>query len=165
MIVISKPVPNDPVPCMKEPVTEKVRFCCCINQGTISFGAQVDDTVLSKGEQARINMSVINDTRAAIKSVKASLMENVTWSAHGRRNKVSRVLANVDFGRFGGMDSKSKSQLNLKKSGGNYVQQNYDTIFQEIRSGSQNCVVRNPEVSELENFLGLPLPVSLCLIR
>ncbi len=105
------PMPINPVAYNIQPFSEKVKFCCCFDRGSIMFGASVDDTRVARGEQVNISFACLNESTAEIEYVSARISEKIWWSAHGHSSRSTNILVSRTFQRTERMDKLSKSEL------------------------------------------------------
>ena len=75
------------------PDKQNVNFCCCINRGTISLGAEIDKDTFNRNESVRVGFSVRNESSVNIDTVKVSFSEVVSWKAQGKSATCSFTLA------------------------------------------------------------------------
>ena len=147
--VLSAPRQNlEPVSCLKEPKTEKVNFCGCFNKGVMSFGMNVVDSQVGKGEQISFQASCVNDTTVEITEVLALLTESIEWEAGGRENRAERILRQEDItSKCGDMASLSSNEEKDEFD----KEACYKEILQNITDGNNIVTLNIPSVSNCCN--------------
>ena len=83
--VLGRPVtPSHLYPIMTED-TQRVKRCCCFNQGNITLGAKSHKNAYSDAEEAYILVEVDNQCSQKIRDIQVSLMSKVEFSAGWHR--------------------------------------------------------------------------------
>jgi hypothetical protein len=169
--VVGAMMPITPVPHNIQPHTKSVKFCCCFDRGTITFGASVDDTRVARGEQINVSFACKNDSTAEIEYVCSELKEHIWWSARGKTSRSIRCLYQQNFERTERMDKLSKSQMgdlkNLNSDDPNQaremMQTNMRDIFNAIQSHDNTVSLTVPN-SAHHSYTGQCCGVSHILI-
>jgi len=109
--VVSSPRRNlEKVPALKEPKSEKVNFCCCINKGMMMVGLNVVDTQVEKGQEISFQTGCVNESTVEIVDILAKVKEKVKWSAdHYEAEKGSTLIEESVLHRCGDFASLAKS--------------------------------------------------------
>ena len=81
-------LPNERVPVTK---------CCCRKQGHVALAASFDKTVVRPNETIGVAFTANNQSTVRVDTVRVILEEYIEWRAHGRSEKVHRVLQKVDL--------------------------------------------------------------------
>ena len=140
--VIGFPMPSPPLPFNVAPTTENLKFCCCFDRGTLTFGAAVDDTRIARGEDVKIAFSSKNQSTAEIEHVSAVITESIWWRARGRNQYFQRILSSKGFQKEGNMTKMSKDELKNLKTENNdnsmKARAMMDTTMVEIYDAIQN---------------------------
>ena len=92
VLVSAEPVPMKKYPAFVPPSTTRVKFCCCVNKGTMSLGSTVDDTVLARGQNISVGVAAKNDSTVDVKAVRVTVTEIVSWTAAGHWNQSHRCI-------------------------------------------------------------------------
>mmetsp|Transcript_31659 Transcript_31659/g.76629 ORF Transcript_31659/g.76629 Transcript_31659/m.76629 type:complete len:579 (-) Transcript_31659:203-1939(-) len=163
--VESTPLPMQPVPNSVPPVTQRVNFLCCFNVGKITMGARVANTRIGQGETAVIDFACQNQSRRHIEKAEVTVKEDVTWSAGGRSNHFSRVIANEAFSPTDGWQeldkAEMKKQIVLSKDlTRDACQQNQllEMIHAAINDGKNRALLGIP-LTGLQSYQGLLIQV------
>jgi hypothetical protein len=121
-----------------EPSSVKVKLCCCLNRGTMTVGAHMEDTVLEKGETAKLSLSCRNNSTVRVQKVEANLTQIIQWHAGGHSASESRILQAMDFGTQG-LDRKAKLLQRGESVRGDQIQ-----ILEELQRGANSHTVTMP---------------------
>jgi hypothetical protein len=81
------------LPTERVPVTK----CCCRKKGHVALAASFDKTVVRPNETIGVAFTANNQSTVRVDTVRVILEEYVEWRAHGRTEKVHRVLQKVDL--------------------------------------------------------------------
>jgi hypothetical protein len=149
VVVAAAPLRREPVPFAAPPVTERVRFCCCVSGGTVTFGAAVSDARLDRGEACTVSVSCRNDSAWPVEGIEAALTETVQWQAQHRTETTEKTLATVEFPRFEGLDARGRNRAMAVES----EQREREVIFREVSEGVHSGRVVMP-VAAHNSFTG-----------
>jgi len=138
--ILAAPLQAEANPYNGPPVLENVNILCCINRGHIMFGARVADTLLDKGESAQVAMSCRNRSSIKVTKVTAQLVEVLQWSVLMHSQYKRRVLAELDFGHFPGMERMAASVGHVSTEG------DIDDIYRDLEKGTYSGTIQMPEV-------------------
>lgn len=67
----------------------------------------MEDTVLEKGQTAKLSLSCRNNSTVSVKKVEAKLIQITSWYAGGHTNEKQRILQEMSF-ESQGLDRKVK---------------------------------------------------------
>ena len=95
VMVQAKPVLAQKIPAFLKPSTTRVKFCCCVNKGSMTLGATIDDTVVGRGQAISAVVAASNDSTTDVKSIRVRVHENVTWTAAGHWNNSFRYVGDT----------------------------------------------------------------------
>lgn len=70
---------------------------CCFDSGRVALGFDVDKTVVAPDDVVKIGFSGSNDSKVEIPTLRARLMETISWSAHGRTQEEKHVLTEAQI--------------------------------------------------------------------
>lgn len=158
--VIAVPPDSEPVPNLVSPSTERIKSCCCVDRGSITFGASIDDTRVGNGEEVTIDIGYKNESATDITSVKAEIYESVTWHGYHHHNSTSKVISKKEFNKTDLMAKKEKHEMNLIRSeekNGIRSKHGNDDLFREIyqmlHDGKNSATLSLP-VTILHDYAG-----------
>ena len=154
--VLSKPMDElPPSPHVASPVNERVNFCCCFNEGSISLGGKVEDTRLSPGSQCFVSLSCRNYSTSDINRIEARLRQEIKWRASGRSKTCKKNVVTVEFPSvLGNIQRRSRAS-----SYAMLIQDEIHDMFREINDGSHpGTLIIPPNV--LDTYTGHLITVS-----
>ncbi|KAL7541898.1 hypothetical protein ACHAWF_007050, partial [Thalassiosira exigua] len=165
--VRSAPLPMQPVPNLVPPLTEEVKFCCCFSVGKIVMGARVVNTRIGQGETAIIDFACKNQSLRQIERAEVTVKEEVRWSAQGRYNYSSRVIANQTFRPTERWDKMDKGAMKEQKERSRNITETLreeerkllQTIHDAIHDGRHRALL-NISPSSLQTYQGLLIQVT-----
>lgn len=148
--VLSAPLPAQPLPHLVEPLTAKVKACCCFNTGSITVGARVENTNIGMGEPVGIDFACKNNTTQGIDTAEAHITEEVRWSAGGRTNYAKRRIASGNFRPTGRWEKQAKEEArHTKRSARNQTDSHrnrreamYRELYRAISDGENRSTLR-----------------------
>ena len=144
LVVSAMRLPPQPVPVFVEPDTQKVKFCCCINRGSMTLGTTLDDAAIGRGETMGVGVACKNDSTSPIQGIRITVVEQVVWHAGGRHNSRSRTIAScvLDPSLCAGAEAlDEEAQRQLKAQGVSTHAGNYQALYQQLSSGSLRASV------------------------
>jgi hypothetical protein len=166
IFVKAQPLEKVVQPFEGEPSSVKVNFCCCFNRGSLIVGAHMEDTVLEKGQTAKLSLSCRNNSTVSVKNVEAKLIQITRWHAGGRSNEKQRILQAMSFGTQG-LDRKVKM---LER--GESVREDQLQMLEELRRGANSHMVTmapgafntyQGQVMSIKHELRINVVTSFCI--
>jgi hypothetical protein len=134
-VVKAQPLEKMAQPFEGEPISVNAKFCCWFNRGAITVGAYMKDTVLKKGETAKLALSCRKYRTVGVDKVEAKLVQLTRWTAGAHSNSQTRILQNMDFDTQGmNREVKSPERCDI---GPEYQFQ----MLEELREGSNAHMV------------------------
>uniref|UniRef100_A0A7S1ZE28 Arrestin C-terminal-like domain-containing protein n=1 Tax=Trieres chinensis TaxID=1514140 RepID=A0A7S1ZE28_TRICV len=148
LIVVSSPMPPDPVPFTVEPVTSQVKNVMGISKGSISFGVHVKDTRVGRGEDLEFKIACRNDTTVGIEQIQVKVKEVCECKTKISNDSAETTLVAIPNVKVqGGLDKKKKKDVEeSKKAGTNRQQDNFLDLFSEITSNENIASLKIPEI-------------------
>jgi hypothetical protein len=131
--VKAKPLEKVVQPFEGQPNTVNVKFCCCLNRGSMTVGAHMEDTVLEKGQTAKLSLSCRNNSTVRVHKLEAKLVQVTRWQARNHSQMQTRILQVMDFGTQG-----LERNLKILQSGSESDQ---IQMLEELRRGSNSHIV------------------------
>lgn len=168
--VISEPLPMQPVPNLVPPIVKDINYFCCIHVGTITMGARVANTRIGRGETAIIDFACKNQSLRGIKQAEVTVKEEARWTAGGKHNYNSRVIAHQTFRETERWEKMSKEEMKELKARSRSQTDSYrdhchgmlEVIHAAIHDGEHRALV-NIAPSSLQSYNGALIQVSHCL--
>jgi hypothetical protein len=166
IVVKAQPLENLVQPFEGEPSSVKVKFCCCFNRGTMTVGAHMEDTVLEKGQTAKLSLSCRNNSTESVEKVEAKLVQITRWYAGGHTDEQKRILQEMSFDTQG-LDRKIKMLERGQSEREDQVQ-----ILEELRRGANSHMVTMPpgalntyegQVMSIKHELRIKVITSFCI--
>ncbi len=142
-ILAKPPSSTQPIPYSVQPTKTKVNFFGCVPRGHITFGAHVDDTRFSEGQDVEVKFGCKNESKATIDFAEASINESINWYSGNHRSGNYSTLSRQCFALDEDMGKRSKDEMKhikeMKKGiggAGNMAKSRgpSDTIYREIMS-------------------------------
>lgn len=149
-VVQSKPSPAELVPYQMEPITQLVKTFGLVSQGTVSFGVNLEDTHVSKGDDLDIYLAARNDSTVNLEIIILTLLEVVEFSTDNREGKgrtkiVTKVLEEVKVtDSFIGMQRREQVYRNTITGIDQLHRDNQHHIFLELQAKTQKANLRVP---------------------
>jgi hypothetical protein len=127
---------QEPVPFEGQPVVQDIYFLCCLNRGSVTLGARLENTVLSKsGDPVTLSVECRNNATVQIKEITAELTQQVRWTAKGHSGWRNHKLAKLTFNQSQMRNFQPTTQALLR---GDSVRQQGDQMLRELRDGAHN---------------------------
>jgi hypothetical protein len=143
---------QEPVPFEGQPVVQNVNFLYCLNRGSITLGARLENTVLSKsGDPVILSVECRNNATVEIKKVTAELKQKVRWTAKGHVGWRNHSLAKLIYNQSQMRNFQPTSQALPR---GDSVRQEGDQMLQELRDGAHNQPLSILPCSALASYRG-----------
>ena len=92
--VRARPQPAEPHVCMIQPVVQDLKGIV-LSKGSVTFGACIEDSELTPGENLCLSMACTNNSTADIKKVSIELVEHLDWEAKFAENQSKSILRRV----------------------------------------------------------------------
>jgi hypothetical protein len=135
VFVKAQPLEKVILPYEAEPSSVKVKSCCCFDRGIITVGAHMEDTVLEKGQTAKLSLSCRNNSTVSVEKVEANLIQITRWYAGGHTNEQQRNLQKMSF-TTQGLDRKIKLLERGQSEREDQIQ-----MLEELRGGTNSHMV------------------------
>lgn len=155
--VRGKSLAREPMPYSSQPVKEAVNLCC-INKGSIVFGAKILDTRLDLGETCTLHLSLRNNSTVAVEKVGAHMFQTCWWVGGSHHSTSSRRdLGTFTFPNMPGTEAQSGDgerdiEFNQLKN-----------VFEEIESGLHAGQITMPE-NAIPSYKGNLVKISHQLV-
>jgi len=134
--VRSRPLRPEIVPWSMEPTTREIKSLGVVKKGDISFGARVEDTHISKGDNVQIAVAFRNNSTVEIESFDVALLQTFTITANkkqlkegGRTRERTEVLKQFQYTNMVEEAAKSPQEVFFAK---NILGHDISRIHQEI---------------------------------
>lgn len=149
ILIVAPPLSNSPLPYTAPPSVEAVNMLCCINQGTVSVSAKIQDTTLDRGQSTGIVVACRNQSSTTISGIVAELHQECAWEAERRRLVNKSKLATIHF--------KDLSQILAdNQDAGKSLP---EILLREVESGKHKVDMTAPEKA-LPTYTGTLVNVS-----
>ena len=166
----SAPLPAHPVPHLVAPIPKDVKYCCCFHAGTVTMGARVENTRVGRGERVAVDFACKNQSLRGIDRVEVTVEEQARFSAGGKHNRASRVIATATVRETEHWARISKREMKELKAKSRSHTDSEDSLLGRPRSmlqvihealyDSEHRTFVSIDPSSLESFQGLLLQVS-----
>lgn len=151
VVIKAMPKTVERVPFIARPDTQRIRLLCCLNRGTVSLGAKVDATHLERGTDTAVSIACYNDSTVQVRSITASLVERVEWSADWHNQWCTNKL---DIHNF---DKSMRGTERQKRPG--KTNADLKQIYQDIIDGSNTGSLSLP-LTALNSYYGSLITVK-----
>ncbi len=74
------------------PVQQKIHFCCCMERGNVILSMFTPTACLHSGDEFDVSYLVNNLSSTDIKAIEISAIEEVHWTASGRKRTLTKTL-------------------------------------------------------------------------
>jgi hypothetical protein len=149
LVVTAAPLEETKIPYFLEPQSECLKNLGFQCSGNVTFGANVQDTQVSRGQWIRLSLACINDTKMKIRSVNIKLVESIKYHVKGKEQSDKVVLVDLkDFNLLGLIAANESPSNGLRKSHASDALLNHyrDSICQSLTSGQNDLSIKVPSV-------------------
>jgi hypothetical protein len=150
--VTSAPMPNHGASFLMQPKTHSIKVAGLLNVGTVTFGAYVNKTRVGRGDEVKVSIAAVNNTKAEIR-LEIKVVEIIAWTTR-LDPLVSRIKNTL-------VELKNVQHPNLiigKMTHDSY-EMNHATIVSLLESGENSIAVPIPTTAR-DTYTGERINVS-----
>lgn len=139
-----------PLPLYARPNSQDVRFCCCINRGSMCLCANASSSIVTRSSPLQIGLACENQSTSPVQGVQIEVKESLSWRARGHSASTERIIAQqtLNPSAVQGTDAVAR-KMSMKSGSADYALQN---IARQLQSGEQGATLQiSPEARDSYN--------------